>query len=244
VAQAELKGNIQFMSLGTLLSINCHEQRTVRLEIENKSHRAEIFIENGEIVHAALGSEIGEAAFNKIIAFKEGIFTSYVDEKAPEKSIHKNWSKLLLDATRLLDEGSTNNKNKQTFDWSNFELTDLGIEDVEKFMDDRLQRMVKALRRVKGIVGVTAISYDFKILENDADYDENECIQLAQTMLITGQKLENYLGAGYFSYTFIKEPQTRILINRGQDMIYLAAEEDISSDQLIDEIFMIMKRYR
>lgn len=242
MANAELKGNIQFMSLGTLLSLNCNEQRTARFEIENEAVLAEIFIENGNIVHAAIDSEIGEAAFYRIFALKEGIFSTYPNETAPRHTIEKNWSKLLLDAARQLDEDSAT--QEQEVDWSNFKLSDFNSEQAEKIIDERLQRMVKALRRLKGILGVIVVSRDSKLLEYDTEYDPLDFIQRANALLETGQKLGSLIGAGYLKHALRKNHQNTILINRGQDAIFISADKDVISDLLIDEIYLIMKRYR
>lgn len=242
MVQPELKGNIQFMGLGTLLSLNCNEGLTTRLVIENDETQAEIFIENGNIVHAMIDSETGETAFYKIFALKEGVFSSYPNQKAPQHSIEKNWSKLLLEGTRLLDESSTN--QKQEMDWSNLEFSDFNIEQVEKIIDERMQRMVQALRRLEGVLGVSIIAHDSKVLEHDAEYDPIDCAQRAKILLSTGQRLGNFIGANYFMHTLIRNDQNTILINRGQDMIFLLANNNVILDVLIDEVNLIMKRYR
>lgn len=242
MAEAELKGSIQYMSLGTLLSINCNEQRTARLVVENEDDHAEIFIENGNIVHAELDTEIGEEAFYKIFAFKEGIFSSYPDESAPQHSIEKNWSKLLLEGARLLDESSVNQSDE--IDWSDFELSEMPVEHVEKIIDERMQLMVKALRSLKGILEVLVIAHDAKVLEYTAEHEPLDIVQRAKSIFETGRNLGMLIGADYFKHAIIRNSQNTILINRGQDAILVLADDNVIPDVLIDEIYMIMKRYR
>ncbi|MBN1352512.1 DUF4388 domain-containing protein [candidate division KSB1 bacterium] len=242
MAQAELKGNIQFMSLGTLLSLNCSERLTTRLEIESENTVAEIFIENGNIVHARIGSETGEKAFYKIFALKEGIFSSYPNQNAPENTIKKNWGNLLLESSRLLDENSSN--QGQEMDWKNFELPDFDGNQLESVIDERIHRLTKALRNLKGILGVTVISHDSKVLGNDAEFDAPDCVQNTNNLLTAGKKLGNLIGAGCFMHAIIRNSQNTILINRGQDVLFILAEKDVISDVLINDIYIIMKRYR
>lgn len=241
-ARAELTGNIQFMSLGTIISINCNENRTIRIEIENKTRHAEIYIQNGNIVHAITETEIGEQAFYEILTLREGTFNIFSDEMAPQVSIKKNWSTLLLEGMRRLDENSIN--ERQEFDWSNFVEADSGVEQVEKILADRMKRMVKALRRLEGVLGVTAISNDFRVLENDAEYDVEEYVNLANNILMTGKKLGNLIGVKYLKHALIINFQNTIVLNREQDCIILATKKNVTTEVLLDEIYTIMKRYR
>ena len=242
VAQAELTGNLQFMSLGTLLSINCNENRTIRLEIENKTVHAEIYIQNGNIVHANIDSEIGEQAFYKILTLKEGTFSIFPNEMAPQVSIEKNWSTLLLEGMHRIDENSID--EDQQIDWSNIGFPDSDVEQVGKMLDERMERMVKALRRLEGVLGVTVISKNSKVLENDAEYNIEEYINLANNILLTAQKLGNLIGVNYFKHALISNSQHTIVINRGNDSIILLTRKNVTTDLLLDEIYTIMKRYR
>ena len=230
------------MSLGTLISINCNENKTARLEIENKETRAEIFMQDGNIVHATIDSEIGEQAFYKIIKMRDGIFGIYPDEVTPQVSIEKNWSSLLLEGTRQMDESLI--KKSDEIDWANFQLTEPGAKQVEKIIDERMQLMVKALRRVNGVLGVTVVSRDSKVLESDADYDAVEQATRANAILATGQKLGSFVGVNYIRYALISNSQNMIIVNRGQDSIVLLTNKDLTVELLLDEIYNIMKRYR
>ena len=242
VAQAELTGNLQFMSLGTLLSINCNENRTIRLEIDNKTVHAEIYMQNGNIVHATIDSEIGEQAFYKILTLKEGTFSIFPNEMAPQVSIEKNWSTLLLEGMHRIDENSID--KDQPIDWSNFAVTDAEVEPAEKMLDEPMERMVKALQRLEGVLGVIVISNNSTILENDGEDNIEEYVNLANNILLTGQKLGNLIGVNYFKHALISNSQHTIVINRGQDSIILLAKKNVTTDLLLDEMYTIMKRYR
>jgi len=246
VAQAELTGNLKFMSLGTLLSINCNEQQTVRIVIENSHSSGEIFIENGNIVHAEIDSEIGEAAFHKIFAIKEGTFSSYLDEKSTQKSITRNWSRLLLDAARQQDEAA--NVDTPAVDWSQFDLADLGVETIAiedtVQLNEKHQLIINALKPFNEVLAVAFLTQDLNVLGGQAVPAAEEWLQDLRALLALSEKLKEMLGSKDFSHIQIRNIHNIFVIHQDSYFIYFLIKKDVVPEVLLKEIFIILKRYR
>ncbi len=260
VLQAELRGNLQFMSLGTLISINCNENRTVRVEINKDGTIGEIFIEQGRIVHARLGSELGEDAFLKILKFKQGTFTIFPNELPSQKSIEKNWSTLLMESTRRMDEaeakiednGNSEQKtetdvdvNKENkIDWDNFQI-DFTTGSAEKtIVDEHFKRMIRTMKRLDGVNAITIISHDGNIIYNDDDMETERYSLLANAYMDAGQKLSALINARYQKYVFINNHQDFVVVNRGQDLIILVLEKNVTPELLLEDVSSVLNRYR
>jgi hypothetical protein len=242
VAQAELIGNLKVMSLATLLSINCNEQRTLRIEVKNARNSGNIFIEKGKIIHAEFGEETGETAFVKIFAFKEGTFSSFADELTPKNTIQKNWSNLVLDSARLLDENS-NQDNEET-DWDNLNLADMGFDLAEEVVDEQKERLLKALYRLEGIESAIIFSPDFKILCQLTNVESIDYTPAMKLLYEIGNNSRSCLNTGCFCHVIIRGLKNLILINRGQDIIFLQIKEAGNPEKLLEEINLNIKRYR
>jgi len=239
--KAEIKGNLQFISLGTLISINCNENRTARLEISNIKTQANIYLDKGNITHASIESETGEEAFYKILNIKDGNFSLYPDEKPPVVSIDMNWSSLLLEGTRRMDENSANQDER--IDWDNFVIDESGVERIEK-IDERVEKMVKTLCRLEKVVGVAVVSYDSEILMSEGDFDNNDYGGYVNAVTNTGQKLGNYLGTNFFNHAQISDSKDTIVVNRGQDSVVIITEDKKNHESLLEKISSIIKKYR
>jgi len=240
-SKAEIKGNLQFISLGTLISLNCNESRTARLEIKNNNTQADIYLNKGNISHASIDSETGEEAFYKILKIKNGNFNLYPDEKAPVVSINTNWSSLLLEGTRRMDENSANQDEK--VDWDNFVIDESGVERIEK-IDEQVESMVEALSRLEQVVGVSVVTYDSKILTSEGDFDSDDYAEYVNAVANTGQKLGGYLGTNYFNHAQIAGSQDTFVINRGQDSVVIVTKDKKNHDSLLEKISTIIKKYR
>jgi predicted regulator of Ras-like GTPase activity (Roadblock/LC7/MglB family) len=91
-----LQGSLKEMSLANLIQVNCQEMRSARLTLTSKNQKGEVFLSDGQVVHAALGSRAGEQAVFEMLAWDEGTFMLELDVPAPEKSISVDWHELLL----------------------------------------------------------------------------------------------------------------------------------------------------
>src|SRR6266540_2342345 len=98
------RGVLRRVGLQEVLQMECLSRNSSVLEVTAGDERGEIFIQDGTIIHAQVGSRTGETAFNRLLALKGGEFHLKPFEGPPEKTIEGSWEFLLMEAARLRDE--------------------------------------------------------------------------------------------------------------------------------------------
>jgi hypothetical protein len=81
--------------------IGCHSSI---LEIRNQQMRGQIYIETGKIIHAAVGTLIGEKAFYRLLSLTGGEFQLKPFSAPPEHTVQGRWESLLMEAAHAFDE--------------------------------------------------------------------------------------------------------------------------------------------
>lgn len=99
-----IEGNLQDMSLPNIVQILCLEQRQVGLMIKRQSERGAIYFDDGDIVHATVGSLEGEDAFYQMLSWPEGSFRTSTELTTPRRTIKARWDQLMMEGMRRLDE--------------------------------------------------------------------------------------------------------------------------------------------
>ncbi len=112
-----LQGSLKEMSLANLIQVNCQEMRSARLTLTARNQKGEVFLSDGQVVHAAQGPHSGEPAVYEMLAWDEGTFMLELDVPPPEKSIIVDWHELLLKGMmQVPDRQSTDHQGKGTVD--------------------------------------------------------------------------------------------------------------------------------
>jgi predicted regulator of Ras-like GTPase activity (Roadblock/LC7/MglB family) len=99
-----MKGRLQDMALADLVQHTCQDRKTAKIELKNGRLKAELFVKNGSVVHAAMGGQTGEEVFYELFDWDKGAFELKPGVEPPEISITRNWTSLLLEGARLADE--------------------------------------------------------------------------------------------------------------------------------------------
>src|SRR5574341_617220 len=99
-----LQGRLKEMSLANLIQVSCQEMRAAHLTVAHKGQAGEVYFSDGQVVHAAAGSRVGEEAVYEMLAWDDGTFTLEKDVYAPEKSVHTKWPELLLEGMKRAAE--------------------------------------------------------------------------------------------------------------------------------------------
>jgi predicted regulator of Ras-like GTPase activity (Roadblock/LC7/MglB family) len=105
-----LQGSLREMSLANLIQVNCQEMRSARLTLRSRGQEGEIFLSDGQVVHAALGDLVGEDAIYVMISWDEGSFVLDLDMVPPGKSIKTSWEDLILQGMMQVPERQTAEK--------------------------------------------------------------------------------------------------------------------------------------
>jgi CheY-like chemotaxis protein/predicted regulator of Ras-like GTPase activity (Roadblock/LC7/MglB family) len=101
-----VRGNLHSLSLPNIIQINCTERNQARLRLWRRQREGHIFFAAGNVVHAVLGAQVGEEAVYELLAWEGGEFELEMDVPPPERTITANWSGLLLEGMRRIDEST------------------------------------------------------------------------------------------------------------------------------------------
>jgi len=98
------QGMLRRVGLQDVIQMECLGRNSSVLEVYNEQVLGRIYIENGNIVHAAGGDLTGERALQRLLALPGGSFELVPFEPPPEKTINGPWEFLLMEAARMRDE--------------------------------------------------------------------------------------------------------------------------------------------
>ena len=234
MAKAEINGNLEFMSLATLISDNCNEQRTCRILVQTRSNTGEIFLESGNVIHAAIDNDTGERAFRRIIHLNQGTFKLFSEEKSPLNTIRKNYNKLLLESAQYIDE------NKEDLDWSNFSIQ----EPTTRKSINRLEKFIEELKKVDGILGVTAYYKQSKTFQENSTIDlikyGSFIIELIQQAKLVGKLFR----AVRLNYILVNNSESIMIINYGLNAIVLLVEKKDIDETFMRRVKNLIKKYK
>jgi DNA-binding response OmpR family regulator len=101
-----IKGSLSQMCFADLVQILSSSQKSVKISLSEEETIGEIYLDRGEIVHAAFGGINGEAAFYQLMRFSKGEFEVVPCVAFPQRTIALSVVGLLMEGARLDDESS------------------------------------------------------------------------------------------------------------------------------------------
>lgn len=103
--EAGFRGVLRQVGLQDVLQMECLARHSVVLHIRAGAVEGNVFVKEGQIVHAQCGGRTGEEAFNQLLSQAGGEFELKPFADPPERSISGSWEFLLMEAARQRDEG-------------------------------------------------------------------------------------------------------------------------------------------
>ena len=235
VGKAEINENLRYMSLPTLISDNCNEQRTCRIIVQNNTARGEIYLKSGNVVHAVLNDLIGEKAFHKIINLSNGVFKLYSNVESPSFTISKNYNKLLLESAQFSDE------DKLKLDWSNFNIED---GNTGQKTNDRLEKFIKDLESLVDVTAVTIYYKQTKSFKDNANFNESKYGDVVINLINQAKQIGKLFHAVRLNYIILNNAVTIVIINYGLNAIILVIEKTELEDAFMENIRKLLKQYK
>lgn len=95
---------IQSKSLIDIIQMECLSRSSTVLRITRGPLVAKLWLQDGDLIDAELEGARGEAAFQRLLAWKSGSFENLAPEPKRERTIHKPVNALLLESAQTLDE--------------------------------------------------------------------------------------------------------------------------------------------
>ncbi|MDZ4815934.1 MAG: DUF4388 domain-containing protein [Verrucomicrobiota bacterium] len=102
-----LNGDLNSVPVSDVLQMVCHGKQTGRLVLLREKHVGEIYLENGELVHARMGTASGEGLILALLGWRVGKFYFEANQRVEERTIERRWDYLVLEACRYRDETET-----------------------------------------------------------------------------------------------------------------------------------------
>lgn len=98
------RGVLRQVGLQDVLQLSCLARQSVVLEVTAGTLQGEIFVKDGEIIHAQCGERTGENAFNFLLGLSGGEFNLKPFADPATRSLDQQWEFLLMEAARMRDE--------------------------------------------------------------------------------------------------------------------------------------------
>jgi predicted regulator of Ras-like GTPase activity (Roadblock/LC7/MglB family) len=185
-----MQGSLKDMSVADIIQHQCQDRKTAMLTVERKGVSARIFFKDGSVVHAASGSLIGEEVVYETLVWEDGAFTLELGSPSPEISIKRNWSSLLLEGAKRMDEFSVE-------ETESFEDSGKTRERKEEIISRTLNELVSAQ---KGYFAAAVVGIDGNVIAsclNDV-LDEAIIAAISTASLNFGKRGLNLVSSGPF----------------------------------------------
>ncbi len=153
-----IEGNLKELSLPNIIQLNCSEMNTAAVSLRHQGKQGMLCFAEGAVVHAEVDDLVGEEAVYELLSWPDGSFVVQPDVLPPDRTVTANWSMLLLEGMRRIDEGQPD-----------FEETTEGGSMMEMSGTDDMTMLAQSLKRVIGVQGAVIISRDGMVLANDMD---------------------------------------------------------------------------
>jgi Domain of unknown function (DUF4388) len=99
-----VEGELKDIDITSVIQVLCTERRQAGLVVRRRGEEGVIFFDRGEIVHATLGPIEGEEAVYQLLSWQDGNFRMTDKVRAPVRTIAMQWSHLLMEGMRKIDE--------------------------------------------------------------------------------------------------------------------------------------------
>lgn len=230
-----VQGNLIDISLSSLISINCNEMNQARLQVKNQDQEGTLFFDEGDIVHMTLGSQEGEDVIFELLTWEDGTFELTSDVRAPKRSVQTNWSHLLLEGLRRIDEQSLSQSDGDTE----------ADRERRKAEREAAQRVARDFKRIDGIEGALVTSKYGNVLGYDAAKDAGAMAALSAFVGRRAEELSILLNAGALKQIKLSGDDWKMIVFPFEkQIIALSMDPKIPVSAIADAIQVTKKRHR
>jgi len=231
-----LEGNLQMMSLASIIQINCEERNQAKLILNHLGKEGTIFFNNGDMVHAETGDLVGDEAIYSLLRWEEGTFKVMMGVEPTLITIDKNWSGLLLEGMRRIDES--------TADWSP-DWEDVSTPIEEEQGNQLLERIVKAIITNRDVTSAVISSNDGTLLAQEKSSDPKTDIALGELLVDKAANISDDLDGGDLTRIVLTGLENRFYFQQQEEnMLLLSLTKKSSAETVFESMQTIYKRYQ
>ncbi|ACF12869.1 Roadblock/LC7 family protein [Chloroherpeton thalassium ATCC 35110] len=201
-----MQGDIKHMSVADLIQHYCEDHKTAKITLNNDGQEAELFLKDGNVVHATMGDIVGEQVVFNILAWNEGTFNLDMDTEPSFKTIERSWKGLLLHGAQLLDESSSTNQPVTK------PVEKTMVKKKGEIIAEALQELLQQSTDIQGaaIVGTDGLVYSANV--PDKGLDENMVGAVSAAILGLSKRSVQQLKRGTFSQTLIQGDNGNVIV--------------------------------
>lgn len=237
------QGDLRTMSLASIIQMNCEERIVGLLHLRRPGQEGRIFFDEGRVVHAEVGNLSGENAVYHLLEWEQGTFSLDMGISPQQRTIDAEWSGLILEGMRRIDEGQA----PADVDWqeTSFKVESEKGEGVADREVDLSERITNAILRIEDVHDVLICSQNGSIHANEWDEDVDKVGAIASYVKQQAEKLGRTLDNEQFMRVILKKKDEKEIILRDEDdIIYLWVSKRAQADLLADEVRTTILRYQ
>jgi len=231
-----LEGNLEMMSLASIVQINCEERNQAQLVLNHQGRSGAIYFKAGEMIHAEVGGKTGEEAVYELLEWENGSFHLKMGAEPGLRTIDTPWSGVLLEGMRRIDESTAgwSPEWEEEIDPGPAELGDI----VEK-------RIVKAISGIPGVESALMLTADGTLIAEDKSLEPEREIKWGVFLREKGEIIGGYLDADHLEWVVLTAGDGRIYLQqKGDKMLLLNLPRRSSAETIFESVEMIFKRYQ
>jgi len=227
-----LQGSLHDMSVADLIQVNCQDKKTASLTLISNGKEAVIYFKDGSVVHSEIDQIIGEEAIYKILSWDEGEFILNVGAQSPQVSIKRNWSGLLLEGAKRLDELTDQGEELGLV------KEDTSPEKSEK-LNTVLSQYINAFKSID-LAAVAGIDGIVKVGAYKENIEEAVLGGIGAAAYNFGKRALGLLKMDQFSYTLLKGESNTVFVSALNKSTVLIVVSDNSTELKMDQINKLM----
>jgi len=201
-----MQGDLKHMSVADLIQHYCEDRKTAKITLNNDGEEAELFLKDGNVVHATMGDIVGEQVVFNILGWDQGTFNLDMDTEPSFKTIERSWKGLLLHGAQLLDESSSTNQPVTK------PVEKTMVKKKGEIIAEALQELLQQSTDIQGaaIVGTDGLVYSANV--PDKELDENMVGAVSAAILGLSKRSVQQLKRGTFSQTLIQGDSGNVIV--------------------------------
>jgi len=104
--ESGVSGSLEDMSFTDMIQIVCAGGKSMEIQLTHEGEKGEVFVRNGDVIHAAVDDETGEEAFYELMGWSTGGFSANRCDEFLEETIQSSLMSLLMEGSRRADEAA------------------------------------------------------------------------------------------------------------------------------------------
>ncbi len=208
-----MQGQLKDMAVADLIQHACQDGKTARLVVVHKDARAEVYFENGRVVHAQMGADEGEQVIFSIFGWTEGGFVLEAAEPSPRRTILRSYPALLLEGARRVDEAGGRASELIPADVPPAPAAPAARPAVEESMSE----IAEGLSKIEGVEGAVLVAEDGVVIAHKLEGDPEKEGAVAAFVGAAAVQAGEAMSLGRFKRGSVASPSGTILLLRHRD---------------------------